>query len=109
MFKTFDILFQSLNPNNIGLYIVEDVHTSYWPYYNGGYKKQTSTIELFKNIIDYQHMWCMRDPITCHTPPYNGYSLPYNYYEKWVKYTQFYENIIVIKKRLTEARCSKPV
>lgn len=109
VFKTFDTLFVSLNPTNIGLYIVEDVHTSYWPYYNGGYKQPYTTVELFKNLIDNQHAWCIRDPISCHTPPYNGYIIPSNYYEKWVKYTQFYENIIVIKKRLTEARCSKPV
>jgi hypothetical protein len=109
VFKTFNKLFTSLNSSNIGLYIVEDVHTSYWPYYNGGYKKPHTTVELFKNLIDNQHAWCIRDPISCHNPPYNGHFLPSSYYEKWLKYIQFYENIIVIKKRFIEARCSKPI
>jgi hypothetical protein len=109
VFYTFNALFKSLNPNKIGLYIVEDTHTSYWPYYNGGYKNPNSSVELFKNLIDYQHAWCIRDPISCHTPPYNGAIVPSTYFEKWIKYTQFYENIIVIKKRIAEARCAKPI
>jgi len=109
VFYTFQSLFKSLNPNKIGLYIVEDIHTSYWPYYNGGYKNPNSSIELFKNLIDYQHAWCIRDPISCHVPPYIGSFVPDTYFEKWIRYTQFYENIIVIKKHITEARCSKPI
>lgn len=35
-----------------GLYIVEDLHTAYWPEYGGGYKKADSFIELAKNLID---------------------------------------------------------
>ena len=106
---TFDKLFSSLNNEKIGLYIIEDVHTSYWPYYNGGFKNQNSTIERFKNIIDMQHSWCVRDPISCHTPPYNGITVPKTYYETWVKFIQFYENIIVIKKHLHPATSYKPV
>jgi hypothetical protein len=109
VFYTFHKLFPSLNHSKIGLYIVEDTHTSYWPYYNGGYKKNNSTIELFKNIIDFQHAWCIRDKIDCHIPPYSGFNFSNSYYESWVKYIQFYENIIVIKKRQFEARCSKPI
>lgn len=109
VFFTFIHLFPSLNMEKIGLYIVEDTHTSYWPYYNGGYNKKGTTIENFKELIDQQHLWCIRDPIDCHKPPYPGKNIDKTYYEKWVKYIQFYENIIVIKKRKTEARCSKPI
>jgi hypothetical protein len=109
VFPTFNELFPSLNTEKIGLYIVEDVHTSYWPYYNGGYKREGSTIENFKNLIDHQHLWCIRDPIDCHIPPYPGTNINETYYEKWVKYIQSYENITVVKKRKTEARCSKPI
>lgn len=35
-----------------GVYIVEDSVTSYWEEYNGGYKKEYSAIEYFKNLID---------------------------------------------------------
>jgi hypothetical protein len=109
VFKTFNKLFPSLNSEKVGLYIIEDVHTSYWPYYNGGLKKPDSTMESFKALIDDLHAWCIRDPITCHRPPYPGANVNKSYYEKWLKYIQFYENIIVVKKRTNEARCSKPI
>mgnify|MGYP001405960813 FL=1 len=109
VFKTFEYLFKSLNTNNVGLYIVEDIHTSYWPYYGGGYKNPNSSIEKFKNLIDQQNLWCIRDPISCHIPPYKGVDVEKTYCEKWLEFIQFYENIIVIKKRKKEARCSKPI
>jgi len=109
VFVTFNHLFKSLNTNNVGLYIVEDIHTSYWPYYGGGYKNPESSIEKFKSLIDHQNLWCIRDPISCHTPPYKGNNIESTYYEKWLEFIQFYENIIVIKKRKKEARCSKPI
>lgn len=110
VFHTFSKLFPCLNNLNVGLYIVEDVHTSYWPYYGGGYKVPSSTIEQFKNIIDQQHAWCIRDKIDCHTPPYPGNKyVKQTYCEEWVKFVQFYENIILIKKRKEKARCSKPI
>ncbi len=51
--KTFELFFPKLN--NGGLYIVEDLHASYWKNYQGGYKKKQSSIEYFKNIIDALH------------------------------------------------------
>jgi hypothetical protein len=109
VFYTFNYLFKHLNTTNVGLYVIEDIHTSYWPYYNGGYKEQNSTIEKLKQLIDMQHAWCIRDPISCHTPPYNGAVVNKTYYEEWVRFIQFYENIVVIKKRKDKARCSKPI
>jgi hypothetical protein len=109
VFTTFEELFKSLNANNVGLYIVEDIHTSYWPYYGGGYKNPNSSIEKFKNLIDHQNLWCIRDPISCHVPPYKGTNVKSTYYEKWLEFIQFYENIIVVKKRKKESRCSKPI
>lgn len=109
VFYTFEKLFPSLSNEKVGLYIVEDVHTSYWPYYGGGLKKENSTMEKFKNLIDQQHGWCVRDRIKCHTPPYNGIRFEKTYFEEWLKFIQFYENIIVLKKRKNKARCSKPI
>ena len=109
VYKTFNELFKSLNNTNIGLYVIEDIHTSYWKYYGGGFKNKNATIEKFKNIIDLQHAWCIRDPITCHIPPYPGMQISKTYYEEWVHFIQFYENIIVLKKKRTAARCSHPI
>lgn len=35
-----------------GIYICEDLHTSYWLKYGGGYKRKGTFIEFSKNIID---------------------------------------------------------
>lgn len=47
---TFDIMFQRVAPG--GVYIVEDVHTSYWPEFNGGYKRKNNFVEIAKNLAD---------------------------------------------------------
>ena len=109
VFYTYTKLFPSLNNSKVGLYIIEDIHTAYWPYYGGGYKNANSSIEKFKDVIDMQHAWCIRDPIGCHIPPYNGENVEKTYNEEWVQFIQFYENIIVIKKRKEKARSSKPI
>ena len=109
VFATFNELFKSLNNSDIGLYIIEDIHTSYWPYYGGGFKNKNATIEKLKNLIDMQNAWCIRDPISCHTPPYPGIQIQKTYYEEWVHFIQFYENIVVLKKKQSSARCSKPI
>lgn len=47
---SFEILFHKLKES--GLYLVEDVHTSYWRYYGGGFKKRGSFIEYCKSLVD---------------------------------------------------------
>ncbi len=56
---TFNYLFNNVLKNS-GVYIIEDIETSYWRHGNlygyevkSGMKNRNSTIELFKNIIDY--------------------------------------------------------
>jgi len=36
-----------------GIYVVEDVCCSYWEDYGGGYKKENTMVEFFKNLIDH--------------------------------------------------------
>lgn len=47
---SFEQLFPYIKPN--GVYIIEDVCTSYWEYYGGGYGKYQSTMEYFKRLSD---------------------------------------------------------
>lgn len=44
-----------------GLYIVEDVHTSYWPGFGGGFRAKGSFIEFAKDLIDRMHSWYTED------------------------------------------------
>jgi hypothetical protein len=48
--KSFKFLFNFVNPQ--GLYVVEDTSSSYWWDYGGGLKKEGTSIEFFKNVID---------------------------------------------------------
>jgi hypothetical protein len=50
---TLDALFPLLNPD--GVYICEDLHTAYWPTYEGAYGKSSNFIEVGKRIVDDIH------------------------------------------------------
>ena len=52
---TFEILWPSIVEG--GVYLVEDVHTSYWGPHGGGYKRDSTFIEYAKNLIDQLHAW----------------------------------------------------
>src|SRR5690242_3828604 len=41
---SFRFLYERLNPN--GLYMVEDLHTAYWPEFGGGLRREGSFIEV---------------------------------------------------------------
>jgi hypothetical protein len=51
---SFDALFPLLSDG--GIYICEDLHTSYWPgFYQGGYRRRGTFIEIAKSVIDDMH------------------------------------------------------
>ena len=52
---TFNVLFDHVKMN--GLYVCEDLHTSYWYEYGGGLYKKNTFIEFSKNFIDNIHAW----------------------------------------------------
>lgn len=57
--------FRTLFPllQNGGLYLIEDLHSSYWPgFYQGGYRRRGSAIELAKALIDDMHGWYHQVP-----------------------------------------------
>src|ERR1700722_16671624 len=47
---SFSVLYPQLQRN--GVYLVEDLHTAYWPEYEGGLKRQETFIETCKGLID---------------------------------------------------------
>ena len=52
---TFKELYDHIDAN--GIYLCEDLHTSYWKNFGGGYKRKGSFIEYSKNFIDYINAW----------------------------------------------------
>jgi hypothetical protein len=48
--ETFKIMFPKIKQGS--LYVVEDLHTSYWKGYGGGCRKKGTSIEYFKNFVE---------------------------------------------------------
>jgi len=53
--NTFEVLYPRIASD--GVYLCEDLHTSYWKGFGGGYRKRGSFIEYSKNFVDYLHAW----------------------------------------------------
>ena len=56
---TFEFLFPHLSSG--GFYVIEDLQTSYWEEYGGGFKKEGSSIEYFKGLMDSINSIYIRD------------------------------------------------
>ena len=48
--ESFRVLYPHTSP--VGIYMVEDLHTAYWPEYGGGLRRAGTFIEICKNLID---------------------------------------------------------
>lgn len=88
---TFEELFPKIAPT--GTYLVEDLHTSYWKKWGGGYKKPGSFIEYSKHFIDDVHAWHSREPARLKVSPIT----------ESVHSLHFYDSVLVIEKRPTKA------
>lgn len=81
----FDTLFPLLSDD--GLYVVEDVHTSYWGgSFKGGYRRAGTFIEFSKSIIDDIHRWYSGRP---------GHSSAAS-----VASIQFFDSIVAFEKKV---------
>jgi hypothetical protein len=88
--NTFKELFPYIDKN--GVYICEDLHTSYWPAFGGGYKKRGTFIEYSKKFIDYINAW--------HSVQTS--KLNVTEFTKSVHSLHYYDSILVIEKRPIE-------
>jgi len=72
-----------------GIYIVEDLSTSYWSEYGDGYLKKSSFIEFSKELADTLHV------------RYTRHSLPkrVRFVETSIHSISFFDQIVVIKKK----------
>lgn len=79
--------FEELYPavSETGIYLVEDLHTSYWQGYGGGYKKAGTFIEYAKNLIDSINAY--------HSP-----ELTPSYFTKTCTGIHFYDSVLILEK-----------
>jgi predicted O-methyltransferase YrrM len=82
---SFETLFRTVKDG--GIYAVEDLHTSYWEGYDGGYKKSGTFIEYSKNFIDYINKQHIHEAVDF--PEYGDY----------IKACHYYDSILVIDKK----------
>jgi hypothetical protein len=84
---TFEELFPYIDEN--GIYLCEDLHTSYWKEFGGGYKRRGTFIEYSKNFIDFMHAWHSK----------NQKDLAISEFTRSVHSLHYYTSILVIEKR----------
>ena len=98
---TFEELFPRVASD--GVYLCEDLHTSYWPTYGGGYRSPGSFIEYSKNFIDYINAWHAEEPeaLRHHSnerrPP--AQKLSVSDFTRTAHSLHYYDSILVIEKR----------
>ena len=88
--STYEELFPFIDGN--GVYLCEDLHTSYWPEYGGSYKKSDTFIEYSKSFIDYINAWHSVETST----------LSVTDFTKSVHSLHYYDSVLVIEKRSIE-------
>ncbi len=83
---TFEVLFPLISPD--GVYLCEDLHTSYWSEYGGGYLRESSFVERAKALVDSLNAWHSRSE-----------SLTVSDFTKSTYGMHFYDSVVVIEKR----------
>jgi SAM-dependent methyltransferase len=86
---TFEELFDHVKED--GVYLCEDLHTSYWLKYGGGYKRRGTFIEYSKNFIDFLHAYHSEQR-----------SLEVTGFTRSAGSVHYYDSIVVIEKQRRE-------
>lgn len=83
---SFEELYSLVSPT--GVYLVEDLHTSYWNHFGGGYQREGTFIEYAKKLVDQLNAW--------HSQDLEAFSV--NEFTKTTKSIHFYDSITVFEK-----------
>jgi hypothetical protein len=97
---TFEELFPRIAPD--GVYVCEDLHTSYWHGYGGGYRSPSSFIEYSKNFIDYIHAWHAPKPGKPQRKKWYRQQRPsiaISDFTRSAHSLHYYDSVLVIEKR----------
>jgi len=86
---TFKELFNHIKDD--GVYLCEDLHTSYWLKYGGGLKRSGTFIEFSKNWIDFLNAYHSHQK-----------SFQPNEFTRTVNSIHYYDSIVIIQKKIRE-------
>ena len=83
--------FEELYPHvaDEGVYLCEDLHTSYWERFGGGYRKDGTFVEFSKHLIDRLNGWHWT----------NGQESAVNDFTRSAHGMHYYDSVLVIEKR----------
>lgn len=84
---TFEELFPLVSPN--GVYLCEDLHTSYWREFGGGYRRRGTFIEYSKAFIDGLNAWHSREPRRFGVSDFT----------RSVHSVHYYDSVVAVEKR----------
>jgi 23S rRNA U2552 (ribose-2'-O)-methylase RlmE/FtsJ len=87
---TFEEMYEHLKDG--GIYLCEDVHSSYFPDFGGGYRKSGTFVEYSKILIDQLNAWYSTEP-----------NFAVDEFSRNTFSMHFYNSIIVIEKRAIDA------
>jgi len=84
---SFEELYPHVQPQ--GIYLCEDIHTSFVPAYGGGYRREGTFLEYSKGLIDRLHAWYSHEPerFAVDKLTRSTYAL------------HFYDSVLVVEKR----------
>jgi hypothetical protein len=88
--NTYEEIFPHVAAN--GVYLCEDLHTSYWDNFGGGYRRKGTFIEYSKNFIDHLNAWHSREPKKFAVTDFT----------RSVHSLHYYDSVLVIEKRPIE-------
>jgi hypothetical protein len=83
---TFEELYPHIQPN--GIYLCEDIHTSFMPEFGGGYRQEGTFLEYGKALVDRLYGWYSRDNAV----------LTVDEFTRATYALHFYDSILVIEK-----------
>jgi hypothetical protein len=87
---TYEELFPHINAN--GVYLCEDLHTSYLRDWGGGLRRRGTFVEYSKNFIDELHGWHSKQPRRLRVTEFT----------RSVDSLHYYDSVLVIEKRRVE-------
>ena len=82
--KTLNVLYPFLSEN--GIYMIEDLHTAYFPKFGGGYRSKQNFFHTVRGLIDDMHHW------------YHGKSIKFPTISKDCAAIHIHDSIVVLEK-----------
>ena len=82
---TFEEVYPHLSPD--GVFLVEDVHTSYWSRYGGGHRRPGTFMEYAKGLTDQLNAWHSRE---------DGFAV--DDFTRTTRSMHFYDSIVVFER-----------